>query len=253
MALKEYEDENDEEVLDINENVSKESMFHHKLRKRDKKIKNSESYNNKAIIYVVSMVALFVIWFTAFAQPLAYNNRLLLFNNKGDNGKYNPSNNEKSNNGQSNSGRSNNNQNNNRNRNTYNVPQSDSQRWNVGFVNMALSEKIGSAGEASKPSYTRTRASFHVLLVEPGDEISYDIDIKNSGTIDAKVSDITINPITEISDPISFVFSGLEVGDELDAGETTKVSVNIKYNPNYNGTKEKVNQDFVVLINYVQK
>lgn len=249
MADEDYKKKDDEEVLDINETVdSKDLMFYHKLRKRDKKIKNSESYNNYTILYVVSMVALFVIWFTAFAQPLAYNNRLLLFNNKGDNGKYNPSNNEKSNNGQSN-----NNQNNNRNRNTYNVPQSDSQRWNVGFVNMALSEKIGSAGEASKPSYTRTRASFHVLLVEPGDEISYDIDIKNSGTIDAKVSDITINPITEISDPISFVFSGLEVGDELDAGETTKVSVNIKYNPNYNGTKEKVNQDFVVLINYVQK
>lgn len=265
MADNDVKEKNEEEVLNINDtSVSKESMFHHKLRKRDKKIKNSESYKNNAIIYVVSMVALFVIWFTAFAQPLAYNNRLLLFNNndKGDN--YNPdngkSNNDSnnSNNGQSNnnSGNSNNNRYNNRgtkNFPSYNVTPSDSQRWNVGFVNMTLSERIGFAREVNAPSYTSTRANFHVSLVELGDEISYNIDIKNSGTIDAKVADITIYPITDIDDQISFVFSGLEVGDELDAGDTTTVSVNIKYNPQYTGSEENTSQDFLVLISYVQK
>lgn len=261
MAEREYKNENDEEVLDINETVvSKESMFHHKLRKRDKKIKNSESYKNNTVIYVVSMVALFVIWFTAFAQPLAYNNRLLLFNDKGNNDNYNPNNGQSNN---SNNGQSNNNSGNSsyrdynnrgsRNRSSYNVTPSDGQRWNVGFVNMTLTEKIGSASEVSTPSYTKSRANFHVSLVEQGDAISYDIDIKNSGTIDAKVSDILISPITNMDEQILFSFSGLEVGDELDVGETTTVTVNIKYNSHYIGPKNKISKDFVVFINYVQK
>ena len=243
MDNKEFDEEKKDEVLDLNENVtSKELMFHHKLRKKDKKIKNSESYNNNAIIYAVSLVALFVIWFTAFAQPLAYNNRLLLFNNIGKND------NNNNNNNNNNSSRNNNSQ-----QRNIDVRKTDNSIWNVGFVNMSLSGKTGSSSELASPSYTKTKASFHVSLLEPGDEISYDIDIKNSGTIDAKVSDITINPITEINDPILFVFSGIEVGDKLDSGETTTVSVNIKYNPNYTGPSEKISEDFVVLINYVQK
>ena len=254
MTNKDYEEET-EEVLDIDEtSVSSESMFHHKLRKKDRKIKNSESYKNNTIFYVVSLVALFVIWFTAFAQPLAYNNRLLLFNKKDDNNRYYPSNNDQSNNNNNSSnGNINNNTNKKSDRTPYDTRPSDSQRWDVGFVNMKLKNKVGGSLEIAKPSYTKTTASFHVNLSEPGDEISYNIDIKNSGTIDAKVSDITINPITEIDDPILFVFSGVEVGDELDAGKTTTVSVNIKYNPNYTGPKERVSEDFVVHINYVQK
>ncbi|MBR3229974.1 MAG: hypothetical protein IKF91_04020 [Bacilli bacterium] len=250
MADEDYKKKDDEEVLDINETVdSKDLLFYHKLRKRDKKIKNSESYNNYTILYVVSLVALFVIWFTAFAQPLAYNNRLLLFNNKKDN---NYSNNEKDK-SQNNNDNTKTNTNNTPAERNSGVRKSSNFMWDVGFVNMDLSSKVGQAVEVISPSFTKTRANFHVSLVEPGDEISYNIDIKNSGTIDAKVSDIIINPITEIDDPILFVFSGIEVGDELDAGKTTTVSVNVKYNPNYTGPKDKLSQDFVVYINYVQK
>ena len=261
MADKGYKENSDEEVLDITDTpVSKESMFHHKLRKKDKIIKNSDSYNNNTIIYVVSMVALFVIWFTAFAQPLAYNNRLLLFNNDGKNENYNPNNghSNNSNNGQSNNNSGNSNQGNSynrgsRNSSSYNVTPSDGQRWNVGFVNMTLTDKVGSASEVSSPSYTKSRANFHVSLVEQGDMISYDIDIKNSGTIDAKVSDILVSPITNMDEQLLFSFSGLEVGDELNAGETTTVTVNIKYNSNYIGPKNRISKDFTVFINYVQK
>lgn len=240
MADNEYNEEKEEEILDLSENVtSKESMFHHKLRKKDKKIKNSESYNNSTTIYIISLVALFVIWFTAFAQPLAYNNRLLLFNNekKNDYSKKDETPNTPSKNEEKGT----------------DVRKTDNSMWNVGFVNMNLKNKIGKSEELEAPSFTKTKASFHVLLNELGDEISYDIDIKNSGTIDAKVSDITINPVSEINDPILFAFSGIEVGDELDAGKTVRVSVNIKYNPNYTGPIDKISKDFVVLINYVQK
>ena len=77
--------------------------------------------------------------------------------------------------------------------------------------------------------------------------------IKNSGTIDAKVSDILVSPITNMDEQLLFSFSGLEVGDELNAGETTTVTVNIKYNSNYIGPKNKISKDFTVFINYVQK
>ena len=239
-------EENEEEILDLNEkNVSKESMFHHKLRKKDKKIKNSESYNNNTIFYVVSMVALFVIWFTAFAQPLAYNNRLLLFNNDRDNNSRDNGNKDNNNPAADDSTPSRD--------SGSNTRKPENSMWNVGFVDMILSSKIGNSEEIDLPSFTKTKANFHVLLSEAGDEISYNIVIKNSGTIDAKVSNITINPLTDTNDPIFFVFSGLEVGDELDAGKSVTVNVNVKYNPNYSGSTDKITKDFAVFINYVQK
>ena len=242
MVDKDFDNTSEEEILDLNETVvSKESMFHHKLRKRDKKIKNSETYNNNAIIYAVSMVALFVIWFTAFAQPLAYNNRILLFNS--DKNKNVPSNN---NNKNTPSNANNSNQ-------SVNVRPSDNQRWNVGFISNVLAERIGSAYEVSGPSYTKTRASFHVGLIEQGDEITYNMVIKNSGTIDAKVSEIVINPISDDDDPILYNVSNINVGDELNAGEVTTMSVKVRYNPNYSGPKDKFTQDLAVFINYVQK
>lgn len=249
MADKGYNEENEEEILDLNDSVvSKESMFHHKLRKKDKKIKNSESYNNSAIIYVVSMVALFVIWFTAFAQPLAYNNRFLLFNNnRNKNADYNGNKNS-----DSNGNKDTTNDNNNSNQSRSARP-SNNQRWNVGFINNVMVEKVGSAYEVSAPTYTSTRATFHVGLIEQGDEITYNIDIKNSGTIDAKVSEIIVNPVSEDADPILYSISNINVGDELDAGKVTTMSVKIRYNPNYIGPKNKFTQDLVVLINYVQK
>lgn len=259
-----YEDkERVEETLDINEiNVSKESMFHHKLRKRDRKIKNSEKYNNKTIIYVISMVALFVIWVTAFAQPLAYNNRLLLMNNNEKNN--NQDNNQNNNQDNNQDNNQNNNQSNNRNNNQNNNEKNDNQgnnnhwnpdnpRWNVGFTNMYVKEKTGFAKEEEAPTYTSTRANFHVRLEEPGDEISYKLEIKNTGTIDAKVDGITISPISNDYDPILYTVSDINIGDELDAGKSTGITVKIKYNPNYTGTETTFNEDLTVSINYIQK
>lgn len=245
MADKEFNNSSEEEILDIDETeVSEESMFSHKLRNKDKKIKNSDTYNNSTIIYVISMVALFVIWFTAFAQPLAYNNRLLLFSNKNKKDASNNNNNKNT--------TPNDNNNNNSSQSRGSRP-SNNQRWNVGFINNVLVEKVGEAYEVSAPTYTSTRATFHVGFIEQGDEITYNIDIKNSGTIDAKVSEIIVNPISEDDDPILYSISNINVGDELDAGKVTTMSVRIQYNPNYTGPKNKLTQDLVVLINYVQK
>lgn len=245
MAVNNNHDNYEEEILDIHDNgISKDDLFKYKIRRKDRKIRNSDSYNNNAIIYVVSMVALFVIWFTAFAQPIAYNNKILALNNGKKKDEYFPSNN------QSNSQQKTDNSSGKR---PWKVAQADNQRWNVGFTNMMMSGKVGGASEVSAPSFTSSRASFHVSLAEPGDEITYNLVIKNSGTIDAKVSSIIVNPVSSADDPILYNISDIDVGDELDAGKETMMSVNIKYNPEYTGHQGKVTEELLVLINYVQK
>ena len=220
MADKNYNSDENDEVLDLEgTNERNYDVFYNKFRKTDKKIKTSNSYNNNTVIYIISMVALFVIWFTAFAQPLAFNNRLLIFNNQKKEDK----------------------------------KPTDNLIWNVGFTDMRIVQKKGQANEVRPSSYTKTRATFHVSFVEPGDEITYRITIKNSGTIDAKVSDIVVNPITDSNDPILYTISDIEIGDELDAGKSTTMRVNIKYNPNYGGPFVRISKELNVFINYVQK
>lgn len=66
--------------------------------------------------------------------------------------------------------------------------------WDVRFENLNLSEKTGTAEVSTSPSLTETTISgLNISLSKPGDKIIYEFDLVNNGSIDAKLTDITIN------------------------------------------------------------
>ena len=129
---------------------------------------------------------------------------------------------------------------------------SDNGVWNIKFVDMQIKSQNGNAKELSSHNFSDLRATFHVSLFQPGDEIVYDLTIANTGTIDAKVSSIIITPETLPSDSILYTVSDIYVGDELDAGKRTHMTVKIKYNENVDPVSV-LNKKLEVIINYVQK
>lgn len=123
--------------------------------------------------------------------------------------------------------------------------------WDIGFVYMRQKDKKGKAAEVSIPSYTKHEATFHVSLLEPGDEITYELTIKNNGNLNAEVASIMLVPENSPEDVILYYISGLSVGDKLDAGQSTNMTVRAKYSTTH-GSK-LATKTMQVVINYKQR
>ena len=84
--------------------------------------------------------------------------------------------------------------------------------WQVEIINITESDIVGDATDKVAPSYTATTARFRVSLINPTDSITYNIKIKNLGTLDARIKKINVD--TGSSDAIEY-----EVKCKIDNGE----------------------------------
>ena len=104
--------------------------------------------------------------------------------------------------------------------------------WDVGFTNITLdSTKTAGATEVTAPAATGTAASFDVKLGYPGAKATYNVTIKNSGTIDAVLKSIT--GVTEANAlapaDIQYTVTGVAANDALNAGATSTAVVTVEW------------------------
>lgn len=228
-------------------------MKRDQMRIRNKKIKTT-----LISISVVFIVAIYAV----FAQPLAYNMAVKIVRKIAD--VIEPGNN---NSGSNNGNNSNNTSNNvvskdNSSKNPSNgggifgniepTNPNNNAKWNISFTRVIKTEVVGSAKEISEVSYNDLSASFNVLLPKPSDSISYEFTISNKGTLDAKLDTINVTPENREMDAILYEISGIEVGDVLNAGESTTLIVKVSYNPK-NQEIEPDGKAAKIYINYSQK
>lgn len=93
-----------------------------------------------------------------------------------------------------------------------------SDTWNVQIA--SITKKEGSAGvtETSQPTFTATTANFNVSLKEPGDYAIYTVTVKNTGSLDAVLTQITENEGEGGSAAIKYTVTpgaGSEQGSDL--------------------------------------
>jgi hypothetical protein len=125
-----------------------------------------------------------------------------------------------------------------------------SSTWNVGITNIVQSAKEQNATERTEPSFTSTTATFDVGLTAPGDSMTYDITISNTGSLDAKVSSIIVTPSDE-SAGITYTVTGVQAGTTLAAGETNTVHVKVSWD-NTTGMPAVLTKTVSVTVNYEQ-
>lgn len=122
--------------------------------------------------------------------------------------------------------------------------------WNVEIINIISKDKVGSASNNGEPVYTKTSATFKTSLISPGDSMTYDVTIKNKGTIDAKLKKISL---TDSNNPaIIFETSGINEGDVLKVNEEKIFTVIVKYNSNTTSQPDLLNASLTVKLDYVQ-
>ena len=113
--------------------------------------------------------------------------------------------------------------------------------WNVEIISIDKAVPTGSTAtdDTGSPDYTATTATFSTTLKKPGDTETYTITVKNSGTLDAKLSSITwsttgstssINKATATSTPLYAkheIVSAPAANAKLAVGETATVVVRV--------------------------
>ena len=121
--------------------------------------------------------------------------------------------------------------------------------WNVEITNIVSKNKIGNASNNGEPVYTKTSATFKTVLISPGDSMTYDVTIKNKGTVDAKLKKITL---TNSNNPaIIFETSGIKENDVLIVHSVSGRNP-IKYNDEITSQPEVLNASLTVKLDYIQ-
>ncbi len=122
--------------------------------------------------------------------------------------------------------------------------------WNIEFTKIEKMTSTGNVTEISAPTASGTTATFDVDLESPGDMIGYLISIKNKGSIDAIVNDITASETG--SDAITFEVAGIKKGTKLKSNAVAYVGVTIKYNSDITSQPVYVDNKLTLSINFVQ-
>lgn len=123
--------------------------------------------------------------------------------------------------------------------------------WSVKFTGIRTARTYGNASNYENPNLSSYLISFYALFKEVGDSITYDVDVTNDGTLDAKLLDI--NFITSMSNAVTFEYDGIELGTVLKSGETKTFQVTVTYTDLYKYL-ESNNEDNVMklLLNWGQ-
>ena len=115
---------------------------------------------------------------------------------------------------------------------TINGSASISSSWDVKITNIEVSTQSGTASNiGAEVGKGGLSASFDASLVSPGDSITYTVTVHNGGTIDAKLSEWSLEAgDTNAEDPIVYTVNGLTNEEELAAGADKEFTVTVTYN-----------------------
>lgn len=112
-------------------------------------------------------------------------------------------------------------------------------KWDVHFVPESLTET--STIKATTKNLTNTQATFTVTLPSPGSTYSFEVDVKNYGTLNAALKSITLSSLTAaqqeyITYTVNYAgtdytqsTSGLNIALAPNETQTAKVTVTVNY------------------------
>ena len=98
--------------------------------------------------------------------------------------------------------------------------------WKIEITNITENEKHGGVTEKSK-SYDAMTANFNVGFTSPGDYIIYEVEVTNSGTLDAVIERVNIE--TNDNPAIIYTTSGIKRGDVIAKNSKKYLTVKIEY------------------------
>lgn len=123
--------------------------------------------------------------------------------------------------------------------------------WDVKIIGIEA-QNVSEDADAGTPEFTDTDISFNAKLAKPGDSIDYVITIKNAGNLDAKLDEVVFLS-DEVNGSPAIIYSTTNLSDTLSAGETTTLTVKVRYDPNCSEVPSIKTKTITGIIKYIQK
>lgn len=129
--------------------------------------------------------------------------------------------------------------------------------WDIHFENIQVVEDSVNNGSAIINANDSTEVTYNVTLSEPGDFYEFSVDIKNAGTLPARLASITNPGLTDEEDVYAnYTVTGLPAVDSvLEAGASKTITIRVEFdydiNPEDLPTEDKILTKTIKL-NYVQ-
>ena len=114
---------------------------------------------------------------------------------------------------------------------TINGTASISSTWDVQIISISEGVPENGASNASTPTHDGTTATFSTNLTVPGSKMVYTITVRNNGTLNARLTDLTKTPSTPASTGIYYKVTGVtENTTTIAPGATNTITVEVGWN-----------------------
>lgn len=127
-------------------------------------------------------------------------------------------------------------------------------KWDIKIESISSTSVTGNAESVNFEIVNSFISKFTSKFLEPEDKISYTINIKNDGTIDAKLNSLTILPTSSNNNLITYTVEDLSAGDILKVGETKTFLLVASYNREDNSEEEQeeIEDEAILILDYIQ-
>lgn len=114
-------------------------------------------------------------------------------------------------------------------------------KWDVHIKSITAGAPVGTASSktARVIENNNLEAEFETDLAAPGDSVTYTIEVENSGTLPAKLDEITFNQTQQNTETdegkdnrtIIYSYDGIAKGNVLEPNEIKEFTVKVEFNP----------------------
>ena len=124
--------------------------------------------------------------------------------------------------------------------------------FDVKFKDIYSTNIVGQAKDLETPSLNseKTIASFKAGLYAPGDSITYDVTIRNNGTLSAIIK--LLNYTTTASENIDIVSSGVREGQVIHPNEEKHLYITVSFDEDFEGTDLEETVDIDISADFEQ-
>ena len=127
--------------------------------------------------------------------------------------------------------------------------------WDIHIKSITVTDTTGTANGGTPTVLTdKTSATFNAQLLSPGDSVTYEVVVENSGSLDGLLSALTRNPENTVTSGINYTVTGVTAGTTgiTANGGTNTVTVKAEWVSTDTSLPTTTNQDFTLDLDYVQ-
>ncbi len=123
--------------------------------------------------------------------------------------------------------------------------------WDVHIEEISVASELNQGKNVSTTvASDKLSVNFQAELVIPSSSVTYNVTVKNGGTINAKLDSLLFD--NSQNEAIKYSYSGIALNDVIESGETQTFTVTVTFDENYTKDPEVKTGTLTMTLGYVQ-